>query len=198
MTSEDPHDFADADPLTITKLTAETDGAFFGFELTLHPAVGETEADDRLSHRRWIVDNPDEHLHPHQDERIEVLSGEYRVAIEETVHTLSEGEEITVPSNTPHRHWNPTGRPIRVAHEYHPARQVEALICALYALAQAGETDEGGMPNALQLAVLNAAYPENVYLTNLPVAVQKAVIALLAPFGRLAGYEANIPSSDCR
>lgn len=196
MTSADPHDATDVEPFAFTKRTAETDGRYVRFEATVHPSPDGTGSTVGLSHRRWLVDNPDEHRHPNQTEVAEVIAGEYRVAFDGTVHALTEGEEITIPENTPHRHWNPTDQPIRVAHEHHPARQSEALIETLYALAQSGKTDAGGMPNALQLAVINDAYPGHAYLTTLPVGVQKAAIRLLAPIGRLAGYTATHSVDD--
>ncbi len=186
-------DIVDVDPFEITKRAIDTGGAYVRFEVTIHPAIdSETPAVD-LDHERFLLDNPDEHIHPHQEEVIEVLAGEYVVALEGTDHRLREGDEITVPQNTAHRHWNPSAHPVRVAHEHHPPRNSAAFGAAMYALAQDGKTDEKGLPNLLQFAVVNRAYPGVVYSTDLPVLVQKAMTAVLSPLGRLAGYEANYP-----
>ncbi len=179
-----------ADPFEITKRPADTDGEFVRFEATVHPGLEAEATDVELDHERFLLDNPDEHRHPRQTEVIEVLAGEYAVAIEDTEHRLSEGETITVPQNTPHRHWNPTAKPIRVAHEHHPARESAAHAEAMWALAQAGKTNEKGIPTLLQFAVLNKAYPETAYTTAVPIPVQKALFTVLAPLGRLAGYQA--------
>lgn len=61
------------------------------------------------------------------------------------------------------------------------------------ALAQAGETDADGRPPFLQFAVLQDAYPGHAYMTNLPVGLQKALFAMLAPIGRQMGYTARPP-----
>lgn len=189
--SGNSQDVADAEPFEITKRAVDTGGAYVRFEATVHPAIDAETPNVDLDHERFLLDNPDEHIHPHQEEVIEVLGGEYAVEFGGTEHRLDDGDEITVPQNTPHRHWNPSAQPVRVAHEHHPPRDSAALGEAMYALAQDGKTDEKGMPNLLQFAVLNRAYPGIAYTTDVPIPVQKAMTAVLGPLGRLAGYEAN-------
>jgi len=178
-------------PFEITHRPDDTNGDFVRFESIVHPAPEAAGTDHDLDHERYLIDNPDEHVHPHQREVIEVLVGEYGVAFEGTEHRLGEGEEIIIPEDTPHRHWNPTAQPVRVAHEHHPARDSGAHAAAMYALARDGKTDEKGLPNPLQFAVLNDAYPGVAYSTAIPIPVQKAMTALLAPIGRVVGYEAS-------
>lgn len=194
--TEDPSDSTEVDPSEITKTTEGTDGTFVRFERTVHPSSDGPGTEDTLSHRRFVIDNSDEHVHPRQEELIEVLSGQYGVSIEGTDRILTEGEGVTVPPDTPHRQWNPTDQPVRVAHEAHPARQSEGLFETLYVLAQAGQTDEKGIPNLLQFAVISHAYPGHVYVTTLPVSVQKALFTLLAPVDRLAGHKATYSRED--
>lgn len=179
----------DADPFVVTHPSNDRD--FVRFEVTLHPGTGGAGT---LDHEPWLFDNPDEHLHPHQEEAIEVLDGEYAVEVQGTEHRLSDGESITVSEATPHRHWNPTNDPIRVAHEHHPARESAAQARALWTLAQRGDTDESGIPNLVQFAVIMRAYPGIVYPTAVPIPVQKVVYAVLAPIGRLLGYQASFRS----
>lgn len=193
---EDMQDLADAEPFKIVKGADETDGEFVRFEATLHPSSDEVEADSDLPHRRWAADDVHEHIHPTQEERLRVLSGRYQVVIAGNEHTLTEGEEITLPANTSHRHWNPTDQPVRVVNELQPARDAEVFFSTLFALAQAGETDEEGLPNILQFAVLQDAYPNHAYITGVPIPVQKGLFMLLAPFGRLLGYEAAPPPEE--
>lgn len=181
-------DITDLDPCQVTK--SDTAGEYVRFEVTVHPALDADAAEVDLEHERFLIDNPDEHVHPHQKEVIEVFTGEYAVELEGTEHRLTAGEEITVPTNTPHRHWNPTAEPTRVAHEHHPALNSAEHVETMYELAQAGETNEKGIPNPLRFAVVNKAYPGVVYTTAVPIPVQKALFTILAPFGRLAGYRA--------
>lgn len=192
----DWQEFLNVDPFEITKRPADTECEFVRFEATVHPGLDAGASNIELDHERFLLDNPDEHIHPHQKEVIEFLAGEYAVTIEDTEHGLSEGEEITVPQNTAHRHWNPSAAPVRVAHEHHPARDSAAHAEMMWALAQEGKTNEKGIPNLLQFAVINNAYPGIAYTTGVPIPVQKAMSAVLAPIGRLAGYEAEYSDEE--
>ncbi|MEF8938234.1 MAG: cupin domain-containing protein [Salinivenus sp.] len=190
--SSDPQDLTEAEPFQITKSAEETGGEFVRFEATHYPAPGSAGTGEDLPFHRWANDNADEHVHPNQEERLKVLSGTYRVIIDGTEHTLTEGEEIVCPPNTPHRHFNPTAEPIRTLKEDRPARQSEAFFSALYALAQKGRADEEGLPPFLQFAVLQDAYPGHAYMTDLPVEMQKAMFSALGPVGRHLGYRADV------
>mgnify|MGYP006281914073 CR=1 FL=1 len=178
-------------PFEILKSARETDGDFVRFAFTLHPAPDASNPEQALSHHRWVGDNPDEHVHPTQEEHLHVQSGALRVILGETDRTLTEGDEITLPRNVPHRHFNPTDRPARVHLEHRPARQSGELFSALYALAQAGQTDSEGIPGPVQFAVLQDAHPNHAYTTSPPIWVQKGLFALVAPVGRLLGYNAD-------
>lgn len=189
LTGESPH--------AVLAGPAETDGEYVRFESTMYPALNTDGKATDLSHERWGLDNDFEHVHPEQEERWEVQSGELRVAFEGTEQTLTEGEEITLPADVPHRHWNPTNEPIRVIWERHPAFETVEWAESVYALAQAGKTDEDGVPGILQSIVIFDEYStENPYFAAVPVSVQKAAVSLLAPVGRLAGYEATHSRGD--
>jgi mannose-6-phosphate isomerase-like protein (cupin superfamily) len=188
--AETAQDIAEANPFVVTKGAEETDGEFVRFEATMLPPPGEELVDVDLPHERWGLDNGQEHVHPKQEEWFEVLSGELTVAYEGNEVTLTEGEEITLPKNVPHTHWNPTDEPTRLLWERRPARESETWLETSYALAQAGKTDEDGVPESwLQLAVWLDEYPDDTYVTLAPVSILKLLMAILAPFGRLAGYE---------
>lgn len=188
--TENPRDLTEVEPLTITDRADKTDGEFVRWEALVHPSPGGSATETDLPHRRYLLDNPDEHIHPVQEEYVTVLSGEYRVAIDGIEQTLAEGDDITIPADTRHRHWNPSNYPAYVAHETRPALHADILIESLYTLAQAGKTDEKGVPDPLQFAVIMDAFPDHAYTTDLPIWVQKTVFKLLAPLGRLAGYKA--------
>src|SRR5829696_2332119 len=79
-----------------------------------------------------------EHLHPKQEERIEVLSG--------------------------------------------------TLCCGL---GRDGKTNEEGSPRLLQGAVMLEEFEDEYRLARPPLPVQKTVLAVLAPIGRLLGYRAR-------
>ncbi len=70
----------------------------------------------------------------------------------------------------------------------------ETFFETLYGLARDGKTDENGVPNILQQAVtLNGINRGEIYLASPPVAVQKVLLATLAPVGRMLGYKDHYP-----
>ena len=70
----------------------------------------------------------------------------------------------------------------------------EIFFETLYGLARDGKTDENGAPNLLQQAVtLNGINKGEIYLPWPPIPVQKALLATLAPLGKLLGYKDHYP-----
>ncbi len=57
----------------------------------------------------------------------------------------------------------------------------------MFALARAGKTDRQGKPSLLQFAAGASAY--GMYLTRPPIAVQKALFAVLGPLARALRYQ---------
>jgi quercetin dioxygenase-like cupin family protein len=135
------------------------------------------------------------HVHPLQEEDFEVLSGTFVIQIEDEHRSLVEGEEATVPPGTPHRFYNEDDQEEgRLLFELRPALNTEILFETLYGLATDGNTDSNGLPNPLQMAViLNGLHKGEIYLTTPPIAVQKALFALLSPVGKLVGYRDHYP-----
>lgn len=180
---------ADLEPFERVTTADETDGEFVRLELTVHPSPDAARADVDLPHARWAADGVDEHVNPAVEERFGVLTGEYEVVIAEEEHRLGEGDGITVPGDVPHRHRNPSDRPSRIRYEARPARGMGDVLESMFVLAQAGRTNRRGLPNPLQFAVIQNAHPGLFYSTDLPIGVQKLLFTILAPLGRLAGYE---------
>jgi len=70
----------------------------------------------------------------------------------------------------------------------------EILFENLYGLATDGKTDENGVANLLQTAVaLNGLHKGEIYPATPPIAIQKALFALLSPVGKLVGYRDHYP-----
>lgn len=134
-----------------------------------------------------------EHLHPRQEERIEVLSGEPRCRAGGRDQTLGRGDAIAVPPGAPHTLWNEGAEEAHALVEYRPALQMEILFETLFGLGRDGKTDEEGSPNLLQGAVILKEYEDEYRLARPPLPVQKAFVAVLAPIGRLLGYRARYP-----
>lgn len=136
---------------------------------------------------------PPIHYHPRQEERFEVLSGAVKVCVDGTERTLSEGEILVVPSNVLHKMWSEQEGEVRVNWQTRPALKTEWFFETLWGLAEEGRTNEKGVPNLLQVAVIARAYANEFRLAKPPWLVQKALFAVLAPIGRLLGYRAYYP-----
>ena len=132
-----------------------------------------------------------EHLHPKQEERIEVLSGALRCRVGGRERTLGHGDAIAVPPGTPHTLWNEGTEEAHALVEYRPALRMETLFETLFGLGRDGKTDEEGSPSLLQGAVMLEEFEDEYRLARPPLLVQKAVAAVLAPVGRLLGYRAR-------
>jgi mannose-6-phosphate isomerase-like protein (cupin superfamily) len=131
------------------------------------------------------------HVHPHQEERFQVLTGSvgFRVGREKLV--AGPGERLTVPAGTPHKFWNAGEEEAHFVCEVRPALQFEQLIETMYGLAGDGKTNRKGMPNPLRLAVIARHHFDDVRLPFPPAWMQRMGLAMGAPLGRLIGYEAT-------
>ena len=112
-----------------------------------------------------------------------------------------EGEATTIPPGTPHFWWNSGDSELQARVELRPAGRFASFITSLFALAQEGKTDDEGMPNLLQLAVMMDAYEDTIYPASPLRAVRKILFAILAPIGRWLGYRAAYPypvAKKCR
>lgn len=133
-----------------------------------------------------------EHIHPLQKERFEVLSGsvKFRVSgIEREVHA---GEIAVVPPRTPHVWWNDGDQEAHVRVDVRPALRFDEFFETFFGLAQAGKVDKKtGLPNLLVLALVLREFEKEITLAQPPVAAQRVLFGLLAPIGRLLGYQGH-------
>lgn len=134
---------------------------------------------------------PPPHFHPLQSERMEIRSGSVSARIDGSVRVLGPGDALDVPAGTPHALWNPGSEPATLTWRTMPARRRRELFAKLYDLAREGRTDATGVPNLLQVAVLESAYPDEIHLTRPPAIVQRIAFAALAPIARMMGYRAD-------
>jgi quercetin dioxygenase-like cupin family protein len=136
-----------------------------------------------------------EHIHPFQTETFEILAGTVAFRVEGEVVTAEAGDVLTVDPGQRHKFWN-VGTDLAVFRtEVRPSLAFERMIETMYSLAADGKTNKKGMPNPLRLAVIAKAHFDEVRLPRVPVTLQRTALALGAPVGRLAGYEATYPAS---
>ena len=128
------------------------------------------------------------HLHPSQEERFTVHSGELEMKLRKQTIVARPGDVILVPAGTPHRFRNVGGTQARFTCEVQPALGFESLLETMFALASDGKTNRKGMPNPLRLAVIARAHFDTVRLPFPPAWIQRVGLALGAPLGRMVGY----------
>jgi quercetin dioxygenase-like cupin family protein len=135
-----------------------------------------------------------EHVHPDQEERFEITSGEITLRVDGKERRYVRGEQITIPAGTPHVWWNSGTDDLRVTLEFRPADRFDEFITTFFALGRAGKTTRRGVPrNLLQLAVTFAEYRDVLVATRPPQAMQRVLFAALGPLGRWLGYKADEP-----
>jgi len=135
-----------------------------------------------------------EHLHPQQEERFLITSGQITLRMDGRERVYTAGENITIPRGTPHIWWNSGTDDLRVMLDFRPAGRFAEFITTFFALAMTGKTNARGLPrNLFQLAVTFADYREAIYGTSPPRVVQQLLFATLAPLGRLLGYRPDVP-----
>lgn len=130
-----------------------------------------------------------EHVHPRQEERIEVLSGTLRFRLGGEEQELGAGQALVLPPGVPHTLWNVGEGQARCLFDVRPALKTEAAFETLFGLAREGKTNKQGMPNPLQGALLAREY--ETFLPRPPVPLQRVVLATIAPIARLFGYRAR-------
>lgn len=167
--------------ITFLKTTRETNGELLRFEYVLPPGFTIPE-----------------HVHPHQEERHEILSGTLRGRVGGQEWDYGIGERVVGPAGVPHAWRNPSsGEEVRFISELRPPLAFETLLETYCGLARDGKTTKQGIPkNPLQLAVLVDEVRGTFYSTRVPVSVQDALFALfgvLASVGRMLGYKARYP-----
>lgn len=133
------------------------------------------------------------HVHPNQTERFEILEGAVALRIGSEELIARPGDIDIVPAGTPHRFRNSGDADARFLCEIRPALQFESLIETMFTLATEGKTNNKGMPNPLQLAVIAAAHFDTVRLPFPPVPLQRFALALGAPLGRALRYRPRAP-----
>lgn len=158
----------------------ETDGEYARFEMWLDIPPE--------SH------GPMKHVHPEQDEYLEVRRGVLGVWHDGTTRHLSAGESTEIPAGEPHKFWNAGDEELHVVGEVRPALRTESFMYLTYGLTRDFVATPSGMPlNPLRLAPVLDEFDDLLYLALFPIWLQRLGIQLLAPIGRLCGYGTDYP-----
>jgi quercetin dioxygenase-like cupin family protein len=127
------------------------------------------------------------HVHPHQDEHFEVLSGRAVFEVDGTERVLGAGATIEVPKGTKHTFANAGDEEMRVRFSFRPALTgTERFYEVYFAFAQEGRVNTKAMPGLLDIAAVWPITSEHAVLAAPPAFVQHALFRALAPIARLA------------
>ena len=157
------------------KTAAETNGESLEYELHFTPLGFVTQ----------------EHLHPGQSERHEVVSGALGLVLDGRDQVLRDGDSVVVPRGARHRLFRADGGHVHAIFELRPALETETLLETFVGLARDGKVNRKGYPSLLQLAVISREFENEGYATRLPLPVQRALFGPLATLGRRRGYRAR-------
>ena len=131
---------------------------------------------------------PPPHYHPNQEEDFIVVDGELTVRINGKTKVLKRGDSLHIPKNKVHSMWNNSNSKTVVNWKVKPAMNTEYLLETGTGLANDGRTNENGMPNILQAALLANTFANVFRLSQPSFAVQKILFFILTPFAYLFGF----------
>jgi mannose-6-phosphate isomerase-like protein (cupin superfamily)/uncharacterized protein YndB with AHSA1/START domain len=127
-----------------------------------------------------------EHLHPGQEERHEVIAGRLGLVADGVELVLGPGDAFAVPAGTPHR--LVAYGPVHARIELRPALRQELLIETFAGLERDGRIGRRGLSSLLQLAVVGREFAPEGHATRPPLPVQRVLLGALAALGRRRGY----------
>jgi len=161
------------DRITFLKTAQETNGDLLEMEVVYSPKSSK----------------PPAHYHPYQEEQFEVINGTIQAEIAGKTRSYEVGDSFIVPTGTHHWMHNTSTEPGKVLWQVRPALKTETLFETFWGLAIDGETNDNGVPNLLQIAVIFKEFEQEFRLSKPSYTLQKVLFGILVPFGRLLGYK---------
>ena len=159
--------------ITFRKTAADTNGEYLEIDVELTP-------DGAV---------PGMHVHPLQEERFEILSGNVRFRKGLRKIDAKAGDVVVVEPGKAHKFKNigEEGAAMRV--RVTPALEMERLFETAVGLAQDGRVTRKGMPRPLDLALFVTEFKDEVRGPGSPGWIQRATLAPLAHLARRRGRD---------
>lgn len=165
-----------------TAVAADTDGQFLRFEWRSVPGGIITE-----------------HIHPHQEERFTIVSGEAHFTLDGREHVARAGETLVVPAGVPHSEGNVGTEDIEGIVELRPAQQTKEWHEALAGLVADGKVTPRGAPkNPLQLGATFWHFRHESRVTSPPVVAQNILLPPLWALAKIFGIKPYYDRWDSR
>jgi quercetin dioxygenase-like cupin family protein len=131
----------------------------------------------------------DDHIHILQEESFKVLSGRMTYLIDGEQNYISAGEEVVLPKNKPHNHYNTSDEPAEFIQTITPGIDVDLFLENLFGMINDGKVKEGKLP-FLQAMVTGKYLESPSRLANIPMGLQNVLINTIGPLARIFGYRA--------
>jgi mannose-6-phosphate isomerase-like protein (cupin superfamily) len=181
-----------------------------GFRPFFNPATGEwieftavaEDSDGQLVRFSWrsmpggVVT---EHIHPRQEERFIITSGEASFTLDGEELVARAGETVVVPAGVRHSEGNPGPAEIQAVVELRPALRTREFHEAVAGLAADGRTTPRGAPrNPLQLGATFWHFRHESRVTSPPIAVQNIMLPPLWAVAKAFGVRPYYTRWDSR
>jgi len=157
--------------IVIRTTGAETAGQLLAFDLFLPPG-GHVPAG---------------HVHPEQEERFSVVSGEMRFRLGGRNILAGPGETVVIPAGQPHWFGNSGSGVSHAQVEVRPALRMQEMFEATEAISLAGHFPGTRLPRLSDLALVLLEFRRELAMPNLPPGIVTAVLSPLAWWARLSG-----------
>jgi mannose-6-phosphate isomerase-like protein (cupin superfamily) len=140
-----------------------------------------------------------EHVHPHQEERFIILSGEAHFTLEGEDRVAGAGETVVVPAGVRHSEGNPGPEDVEGVVELRPARRSKEWHEALAGLVADGRTTlRGGAEEPAPAGCHLLALPPRERVTSPPIWVQNLMLPTLWMLAKLFGVKPYYARWDSR
>ncbi|MGO9488647.1 MAG: cupin domain-containing protein [Solirubrobacteraceae bacterium] len=140
-----------------------------------------------------------EHLHPLQEERFMIASGEAHFTVDGEHQVVGPGETIVIPPGVRHSESNPGAVEIEGVVELRPGLRTREMQEAFAALAAEGKTSTRGAPkNPLQLGATLWHFRHETRATSPPIWFQNLLLPPLCALAKVFGIEAHRRDWDSR
>lgn len=139
-----------------------------------------------LSFDLWMrggASPPPMHVHPHQEERITVVSGSVRSRSGAADRVLSPGDTVVSPPGESHTVGPAGNEAVEMVVELSPPLTYEQFIERSFALDRAGHVNAKGRGNPLRMATARPHEAE-FFLPRIPIGLQRALLHGLDRLGR--------------